>query len=705
MKNRKIELIIIGLCFAIIGAVFFRWFIRDHIIGGDWPYFFSENIKETSLIPPIWAPWQENGLGGINLLLGLQTFQSFLIVVFSQWLGIPWNLVYKIGWFGLFLCLSGFSAWKLTRTVLQDRFQVWHGALSGLIYLTNAYVLMLVSGGQMGVALAYAVAPLVLTSFFKLIVFFVSQTKNFKFHPSTSLRTRISNFKMIAEAGLALAIQVVFDPRIAYVTMIGVGLYVIASLLHCFIVSKERLLRGFLLSVVAIGSVVAVAVLLNAFWLLPMVLVRGNPLENLGPAYTSADSLKFFSFADFSHALSLLHPNWPENMFGKTYFLQPEFLVLPILAFGLLLLISNIKNQKETIQQYNNITIHFFALLALIGAFLAKGVNPPFGEVYRWLFSNVPGFVMFRDPTKFYILIAVAYSVLIPCVLNNFVERVTKLNKKLILFPIAAFLLYWIFTIRPVFLGDISGTFVFHQIPSQYTELKNQLVGDKYFYRTLWIPMQQRFAFASYLHPAVEAYSLFNSTNSAQLAVILNQNKSQKFLENIGVRYLIIPDDSLGEIFLEDRKYSEDLRDQFEEQMDNIKWLKKISAGGITVYETPSQKELFWLTGAGTVNYTMISPTRYKISLSTTTPVKLIFSENYHDGWATNLSGKNIRSVKTDESLNSFIIPAGGNNSLYVYFEPEKYYILAKVISFGSFAVLIAVLLVILFKERFKHKI
>ena len=34
------------------------------------------------------------------------------------------------------------------------------------------------------------------------------------------------------------------------------------------------------------------------------------------------------------HALSLLHPNWPENLFGKVYFLQPEFLILPILAFS-----------------------------------------------------------------------------------------------------------------------------------------------------------------------------------------------------------------------------------------------------------------------------------------------------------------------------------------------------------------------------------
>ena len=58
--------------------------------------------------------------------------------------------------------------------------------------------------------------------------------------------------------------------------------------------------------------------------------------------------------------------------------------------------------------------IRFFLILSLLGVFLAKGSNEPFGQIYIWLFEHIPGFVMFRDPTKWYMLIAVSYSVLIP---------------------------------------------------------------------------------------------------------------------------------------------------------------------------------------------------------------------------------------------------------------------------------------------------
>ena len=160
-----------------------------------------------------------------------------------------------------------------------------------------------------------------------------------------------------------------------------------------------------------------IAAVVNAFWVIPMAVMKNNPLESLGSAYTSIDALKFYSFADFSHALSLLHPNWPENLFGKTYFLQSEFVIIPLIAFASLLFIGQRADSKKQIV--------FFSILALIGAFLAKGAQEPFGSVYQWMFTHVPGFVMFRDPTKWYVLVALGYSVLVPITLEGVVDWVT----------------------------------------------------------------------------------------------------------------------------------------------------------------------------------------------------------------------------------------------------------------------------------------
>ena len=53
----------------------------------------------------------------------------------------------------------------------------------------------------------------------------------------------------------------------------------------------------------------------------------------------------------------------------------------------------------------------FVLTLFLVGAFFSKGTNPPFGDVFKELYVNVIFFSGFRDPTKFMILVTLAYSI------------------------------------------------------------------------------------------------------------------------------------------------------------------------------------------------------------------------------------------------------------------------------------------------------
>ena len=77
----------------------------------------------------------------------------------------------------------------------------------------------------------------------------------------------------------------------------------------------------------------------------------------------------------------------------------------------------------------NKRKIVFFAFLGLTGSFLAKGMNGPFGEAYAFLFKYFPGFVMFRDPTKWYLLVILSYSILIPFVLSQIVQLIRNNQK------------------------------------------------------------------------------------------------------------------------------------------------------------------------------------------------------------------------------------------------------------------------------------
>lgn len=641
-------------------------FFLKPIIGGDWSYYFLEYLKELSL-PQIWNPhWPTTGLGGNQLpILPLKLYLQVPIMVFVNFLGLPWEIIQKIFWFwGPFL-LAIFSSYQLTNSLLGS-----------LIFITNTWILMIVTGGQMGIALSYSIAPLVLAKFIDLI--------------NLSTFNHVGNWKLLKKSlivGLILGVQLMWDVRITYITLIAVGLYFVFQQLFTKQNFKIVLKNLFFL----LGLPLLLTVGLHTFWILPMIVTGLPAIRELSGVF-SPEAVKFFSFADFSHAFSFLHPNWPENIFGKTYFLQPEFLVLPILAFSSLFFFekSKIKNQKYSnnlmVGQSSNETILFFVLLGLLGAFLAKGANPPFGEVYLWLFKNFPGMNMFRDPTKFYLLVSLSYIILIPFSLGQISKQLKKVaNIKYLVLGI--FVIYWLFLIRPTWLGQLGGTFKQREVPEVYAELKIFLADQPEFFRTFWVPQQQRFTFYNSSHPAISAESFFKVASASAIIEKLKNQEAKKLLSETSVKYVIIPYDSEGEIFLEDRKYSSQLRKTVEDELDRITWLKKIPvAPNVAVYEIPNPRDHFWSPSTTLrINYQTINPTEYKVEVKN---VKggdlLVFSEGFDKNWqAKTVSGVKhyVSSSKYGGLLNSFVLPKSGDYSLEVYYIPQRWVNVGLIIS------------------------
>ncbi len=58
-----------------------------------------------------------------------------------------------------------------------------------------------------------------------------------------------------------------------------------------------------------------------------------------------------------------------------------------------------------------NRSVVWFALITLLFVYLSAGTNTPI-NVYTWLFQNVPYFFIFREPSKFFIIIALGFSYL-----------------------------------------------------------------------------------------------------------------------------------------------------------------------------------------------------------------------------------------------------------------------------------------------------
>lgn len=388
------------LLFLAIIVIFLPWFNSLSLTGGDWHYLFSSALNTS--IPGVWA-WDfsyGNGLGGNDIfLLGLNSYFMSGSYFLLQTLSLPWWLVERIMWYWPFLLNSCFSSYFLHRTFFKKN-KFW--IFSVLVFVTNTYTLMLIGGGQVGVAEAFAFSPFILGMCATLI-------------KSLGERNKVSmNVFFAVITGVILGLQIFFDLRIAYITLIAVLLFILLSLSS--IISPKKI--SFLLVTFFI------AFFLNFFWIFPQSLLRSNPLAEMGSAYTTSGAVEYFSFAKFEDAFGLLHPNWPENIFGKVGFVKPEFLLLPILAFSSLLFINNKGKTDE--EKKEKVHVIYFALVGLVGIFLAKGANDPFGNIYLWMFGHIPGFVMFRDPTKWYLLIGLSYSMLIPFSISKVYELLKR---------------------------------------------------------------------------------------------------------------------------------------------------------------------------------------------------------------------------------------------------------------------------------------
>jgi hypothetical protein len=478
-------------------------------------------------------------------------------------------------------------------------------------------------------------------------------------------------------------LQVLFDVRIAYVTFIAIAAYFLIDLILDGNLNIKRLAK----SVVFVFALpIVIAVLLHAFWLLPTKMIGGNPVQELGAAYSTTSAVKYFSFATFENSISLLHPNWPENIFGKVGFMKPEFLLLPILAFSSLFFVLTKEKRKSKERRY----VIFFSLLALLGAFLAKGANDPFGGIYLWMFAHVPGFMLFRDPTKWYTLVALSYAVLIPFSISKIYEWIRSRQKFSIFnfhFSLKSqylnlqncflFLVFCalLFLIRPALLGRLTGTFRPTTVPTEYQNLEQFLSSQDQFSRALWVPTTQRFGYTSSLHPAIPARDYFNAYDNKKLLGILAQKDTQTFLQEAGVKYIIVPDDSEKEIFLKDRKYDDV---QHQEILKQVAALPNVTAkqgfGNIGVFALPNPKDHFWSPNVLNISYHQINPTEYQVHVRDAKQgSRLVFSESFDKHWLLTHPEFKIQSSEFDGKFNSFVLPKDGDYTFNVMYTPQKW--------------------------------
>ncbi|MBI2085873.1 hypothetical protein HYT74_00870 [Candidatus Daviesbacteria bacterium] len=602
------------LIFFLILSVFWILWLPGPRVAIDY-HLTTSKTQSDNLFPWIWRETNvADGLGEYTgVTLWSQPLHSFFGALYQ--LNLPFSFLTKLLAGSIFL-LAFVSIFKLLGYL---KIKSPYKEVSSIFYILNTFFLLLLDGGQLTLALAYAVFPL-------SVCFFLQQNRLF-----------------FAVSVLAISI---FDLRIVYLLFMVCFIYVLFRIFltgfkkEVFLILKETSFSAILVVAVVFGF--------HAYWILPALFVK---IPELPQTYERVSQIDFLSFSSLLHSLTLSQPHWYKNIFGKISEVGFEFLLIPTVAFAALALVRK------------NTRIAFWSLIAVLGIFLSKGANPPFSQVYSFLFANIPGFSVFRDPAKFYFLICISYSVLIGFSL----QAMGKLAK---IIPFV-FLLYIVWLARPVYLGQMSGLFSNPSFQQEYSQLANVLAGDENFSRVFWIPTVAPLGYLSPNHPQVEASGLSKkrpfAVGTAGTYETYNFLREAPFMGEIfdvaGIGYIAYP-------YIDRQKEVEDFDKEkyyytFLNQLSGLPWVSKLKYSGIPLLKVKSHQDKFfvteniwWVVGDDSLYEESTKSAALKLSNNS-----LVFVEEFA-GLGKKLDGyqdaKIILNKKTDIDLAaSFIDPTG----------------------------------------------
>ncbi len=534
----------------VISLVFFRWFIPIEHVANDLHVTSKEESAAYFGLPSTWSDQGSNGLGQYSVGL-MWNWPEGVFFSALDYLGIPRGLsVFVIGVLGTIVVgIVGLN-------LLFDQLQISKtGKAVGIIfYLLNTYFLLLIDGGQLNLGLAYGLLPVCFGLFIKSI-------------DSSTLR----NILWLTASLIGLSIV---DIRIIFLFCILSGVYLPFSGIPI-----KKLIIRFLKISFLVGILLAA---FHAYWLIPAIFSRAPSLPN-----GFADSTQVFalSFATLGHAFALLQPHWYVNVFGNLISVGPLALAVPLLA---LIPLVFVKSKR----------ISFWLVILIVAIFLGKGTNPPFSNLYAWLFVRVPGMSLFRDPTKFFFLISLSYSIIVAYGVDRLSQKI-KVFEKTSLYLVAG---YFVVITYPVWTGKMTGTFSVPRFVASYRQLDNEIKQDQSFGRVLWVPEKPALGYSSPTHQSLSGFQLVGlrpftvgiNGSYETMNFLRDASASAKLLQLVGVKYVSLPplDPLRDSRKPEDVAYSE----FFSSQIKQAEWVSEsINYGQISVLKTQLEPKLFFL--------------------------------------------------------------------------------------------------------------
>lgn len=552
----------VGLLLIISIVVHWRWFSFSTLSNNDWQYISTGLISAWSDIQNI-GVWKDiNGVGKSD------EQPYFAIIRYAYSLFSNFDKSYEIGLFFIYLLpiivVPPIATFFLLKKIFQDDIYAF---LGGIVLSFNTYFLVLQTA-HLTIAIAYSILPL-------LLLFFVNIYQCNK-------NKIIVNSIVFSIIG---SMAIILEPRIFYIEIL-------------FFLPGLFFLKKYFKTYTLIAFFIA---FLNIFWILPLLNMNMNEIGEIvnRPLFGN-------QFRSLFHAITSMSPSWSWEE-PTAFILQPiqfQFWILPIIAFSGLLFLR--KQDK-----YIRGVILFIYVIALSGIFLSKQTHLPFSDAYLWLYNNFPGFKLYRESSKFFLLTTVSYSILIPFSIKTFIDFLRKKTiyaKQIKLLLVVLISIVYLLPSLTLVSGKIGTLFVARKLPEEYHKLNKLIEKDENYYRIIGVPITERWVSATSDHPKVSQINIkntwyrttkdeqINGVGQNAIMAILTKNYMPYIYNIINSRYFFVPlyDIQNGNNPFEayGEKNNPNIRQWYIDQLDQLDYLEKIDidTGDIVVYENKDYK-------------------------------------------------------------------------------------------------------------------
>jgi hypothetical protein len=491
----------------------------------DWGLpVFPEQWREY--LGQTFSSWSTSNLG-VEQDFGMWILRRSLLGLLYM-LGFEEGDVAKIFLFFV-ITLSGLSMYYLCRKV-QLSFP--SSMVAGVFYSTTPILFTRIVAGHLDHMLSYALSPMAIAFFIK------------------ALESKKSSAIDFMTAGLFYTLASI---QIQYFVL----LFLVFLAYSTFsIVSKQQ---SFTKCATALLGVIIIPLLAY----LPGYILTWNIWRALGDV--RATPTKSPSLMEAFKLTGYVSPYFEESIkecpFSGIW--QIFSSLIPLLAFSTILLESK---DKRTV---------FWSVFGILSLFIAKGANPPFGDIFLWAFKNLQVMRMFSEVYHLMILVAWSYSILLGILLDSLALKFKmhlrlkcqnseyafdaaklmhsfKKESVIALFVLILICLYSF----PFYTGDFGGNIKSYKLDKKYQQVLDVLSEDPDDYRILWLPLCQPMSYNGTGHgidpiialspkPSIGNYLPWNSPSIKYILFListLHENRTNRLGTLLGlanIKYVI----------------------------------------------------------------------------------------------------------------------------------------------------------------------